>query len=321
MKKHKLNVFPEMNGRDFLSLVESMMESGYHGEPILLYEGDILDGWNRFRASELAEVTPTYEDFEGTPLEAMDEAKRRNYARRSMNSGQKACVAVLNDDALHDIADEVERERRRKQAESRRDSLSPKIFGDKVNDHSKETDFKLAELYDTNDRYIRQARYLKNNAYYLFEQVLNETDGMKLFRAYRDAKKAVVEIGEEVEEAFEFAFPTETLDADEEVDWHEDVDNTDIDDKDDSCYDGSDEEDDVTDVAIYDPEKGMDDYEDDEIIHRPDINEAALKISIKMVEMVTKIEEMYNVKEAISTDTTDTIDKCITKLYHIMQGE
>lgn len=58
------NVFPLMEGVDFDELVESIKASGQL-EPIIMFEGKILDGRNRARACKSAGVTPvaSVEDF------------------------------------------------------------------------------------------------------------------------------------------------------------------------------------------------------------------------------------------------------------------
>ena len=51
MDKHKLNFFPEMQADDYLRLKNDLEINGYDASnPIWLYEGKILDGWNRQRA-------------------------------------------------------------------------------------------------------------------------------------------------------------------------------------------------------------------------------------------------------------------------------
>jgi len=68
-----------------------------HGllNPIVRYQGQILDGRNRHRACTLAGVAPTFSDFEGTEAEALALVKSLNVHRRDLTSGQRAIAAAL----------------------------------------------------------------------------------------------------------------------------------------------------------------------------------------------------------------------------------
>lgn len=72
-------------------LVNSMREAGYDTNfPIILYEGAILDGWNRYHASKIAGVDPTFIEFKGSQDDAISFVIRNNSARRHMTKIQQA---------------------------------------------------------------------------------------------------------------------------------------------------------------------------------------------------------------------------------------
>jgi hypothetical protein len=55
------NIFPFMSKEDFVGLLEDMKANGYREDkPIWLYEGQILEGRNRYNAALQAGVTPTF---------------------------------------------------------------------------------------------------------------------------------------------------------------------------------------------------------------------------------------------------------------------
>ena len=58
-------------------------------EPIVMFEGQILDGKNRYRACLTAKVEPKFEDFTGTEAEAAAFVERKNFHRRHMTPSQK----------------------------------------------------------------------------------------------------------------------------------------------------------------------------------------------------------------------------------------
>ena len=84
-------VFPMMETKDREELVQDILRHGLR-EPILLFEGKILDGRNRYRACQEAGVEPSFEMYEGNdPLAYIVSA---NLRRRHLDTGQRAMVAA-----------------------------------------------------------------------------------------------------------------------------------------------------------------------------------------------------------------------------------
>lgn len=82
-------IYPEMEKSEFDLLVKSMRVRGYDSlYPIMLYEGMIVDGWNRYRASNVANVKPVFKHFEGKPAELRDFIMYVNSARRHLTKAQ-----------------------------------------------------------------------------------------------------------------------------------------------------------------------------------------------------------------------------------------
>jgi Domain of unknown function (DUF4326) len=174
MKKHKFNIFPEAKAEDFSRLLEDICENGFDSkQPIVIYEGEILDGWNRQRACDHFGIQPVYTTFEGTDAEAIAFVMRTN-KRRNLNSGQWATVAVEAEAVMEAIAEAVEREKARKNAEEKqaRDAGEVrKIISEPQNPDSNTTAHKAAELFNTNMQYVKQAAKIKQVAPEVFEKV------------------------------------------------------------------------------------------------------------------------------------------------------
>lgn len=88
-------MYPRMSRDEFNNLIGSMEERGFDSShPIVLFEGKILDGINRYLASKEANVTPVFIEFEGTIDEAIIKSRDLNAFRRHLSSSQKAMIAA-----------------------------------------------------------------------------------------------------------------------------------------------------------------------------------------------------------------------------------
>jgi hypothetical protein len=87
-------IFPMLEEKDLKALAEDINAKGLK-EPITLYEGKILDGRNRYRACELAELDLEPDDitqYEGD--DALGFVVSKNLHRRHLNEGQRAQIAA-----------------------------------------------------------------------------------------------------------------------------------------------------------------------------------------------------------------------------------
>lgn len=84
------NIFPLVDGEAFEALVADVRNYGLN-EPIILHEGQILDGRNRYRACVAAGVDVRMTQFVGTDPLAFVISK--NLHRRHLNEAQRSMVA------------------------------------------------------------------------------------------------------------------------------------------------------------------------------------------------------------------------------------
>ena len=135
MEKHELNFFPEAGDEDQKVLREDIQNCGFDKRfPILTFEGKILDGWNRFKASEKAGVKPVFEEFTGTHKEALEYSIRANLPRRNLSSSQRAAMAVKSSEIWDKISLETEKNKKEKISNSMigNDNASKNQLGKKV---------------------------------------------------------------------------------------------------------------------------------------------------------------------------------------------
>lgn len=82
-------LFPRLAGGEFDSLVADIKTNGL-AQPIVLHEGMILDGGNRYRACIEAGIEPKFKEYEGSNLVSF--VLSANLHRRHMSVGQQAAI-------------------------------------------------------------------------------------------------------------------------------------------------------------------------------------------------------------------------------------
>ena len=91
MEFHEVaNIFPLLTGNEFESLRDDIKTNGLL-EPIVIHEGKILDGRNRYTACLGADVVPDYEDYDGD--DPLGFVLSKNLHRRHLNESQRGRVA------------------------------------------------------------------------------------------------------------------------------------------------------------------------------------------------------------------------------------
>jgi N6-adenosine-specific RNA methylase IME4 len=174
MKKHRFNIFPEMMVEDYSRLKADLHQNGFDPkQPIYTYEGEILDGWNRFRVCTELNIIPVFREFAGNDNDAIMFVMRTN-KRRNLTSSQWAAIAVEAEEMVESIREAVEKERREKQAETQSITMKKEpmcqLIDRQVNQPERTTQ-KLATTFNTNRTYISEAQKLKETKPLIFEQV------------------------------------------------------------------------------------------------------------------------------------------------------
>jgi hypothetical protein len=103
-------IFPlgDVAGREWEEFKESVGERQM--EPILLFEGKILDGRRRYRACVELGKEPLVTPFYGGHRDALDTSFRKNMHRRSLSKGQRGMALVAYKKALSELADHIMQE-------------------------------------------------------------------------------------------------------------------------------------------------------------------------------------------------------------------
>lgn len=163
MKKHRFNIFPPMASEDYARLKTDLSDYGYDKkQPIWIYEGNILDGYNRYTACQELGIEPVFADFSGSESEALDFVMRTN-KRRNLTSSQWAVIAI----EAEDIVKAIKAEARERQGR-RNDLTSVNKFTEVNPERSAQ---KIAEVFNTNQHYISDIQKLNRERPEYIEQI------------------------------------------------------------------------------------------------------------------------------------------------------
>jgi ParB-like chromosome segregation protein Spo0J len=92
MKSHEYaDLFPMMATADIARLAEDIRENG-QANPIVTFEGKILDGRNRYQACLLVDVDPVFAEYDGT--EPLAFVVSHNLHRRHLSESQRGMVGA-----------------------------------------------------------------------------------------------------------------------------------------------------------------------------------------------------------------------------------
>ena len=191
LKKHRYNVFPEMQPEEFERLRSDIFVNGYDSkQPIWVYEGAIIDGWNRYQACKALGVKPTFKDFEGSTLDAVQFIVRSNN-RRDLSSSQRAAIAVEAEDLIAALKNEaaekmlagvVDGAGGRGNKKENPVELIPQGFSPEQT----KVRTQLAQTFGTNPRYVSDAAKIKAEAPEAFKEI---KAGNKTITEYKKEKK------------------------------------------------------------------------------------------------------------------------------------
>ena len=182
MKNHPIaDVWPMMDDDKLKELADDISKNGQIS-PVWLYEGKILDGRNRWAACKIAGVEPTTKEYTGTEPTAF--AVAMNDRRRHMNKGALAAVAVEllpffeADAKKRQQAAGKDHGRGQKVEEKIPQPISNKSTPAKIETAQESVSGRVpqaredaAKSVGVNDRYVQDAKKVKEEAPEVFEQL------------------------------------------------------------------------------------------------------------------------------------------------------
>ncbi len=153
-------LIPEASKEDAERLDKSIEENGVY-EPLWLYEGKVLDGRHRYRSAVKHNKKPEFKAFKG-PGSAESFVLAMGTNRRHLKSSQIAAIGV-----------DILLERFEKEANERRKTNMNFMHREKVPYAEKgKASVLLAEHLRTNEKYIKDAKNIKEKSPELFKKII-----------------------------------------------------------------------------------------------------------------------------------------------------
>jgi site-specific DNA-methyltransferase (adenine-specific) len=150
-------IFPMMPDEDLQSLADDIAKHGLR-EPIVMFDGMVLDGRNRSAACAIAQIIPKIIEFKGTAADALAFVWSKNRTRRHLSSSQ-AAIADAKRAELDEQYKAVIVETAKAQPKNQHDKK--KTAGGKNSpskrDDTTRTDAQRAAAAGTNRKYIKPA--------------------------------------------------------------------------------------------------------------------------------------------------------------------
>ena len=87
------DLFPPMSAEDFARLKNDIQAHGLR-EPIVRYQGAIIDGRHRLQICEQLGIQPHFREFDGQEIELLPYVLSMNLARRHLTAGQRAALGA-----------------------------------------------------------------------------------------------------------------------------------------------------------------------------------------------------------------------------------
>lgn len=178
-KYHKFaNIFPMIEGKEFQELKKDIQEQGLQ-QTIILYEGQILDGRNRYKACKELNIKPRFDEYKGDkPLEFVISG---NLKRRHLTPDQKAVVAQ---EVMPMLEEEAEKRLHLAKGKGIKGmEIIPQVK--KKIEKENKSSVKASKIFNVNEKYIRDVKKLK------------EEGRIEDIEAIRSGKKRLVDIKKE----------------------------------------------------------------------------------------------------------------------------
>jgi N6-adenosine-specific RNA methylase IME4/ParB-like chromosome segregation protein Spo0J len=194
------NIFPLLDGQEATSLASSIREHGQR-EDILLFEGKILDGRNRYAACQKIGVEPRTKHFNGSFVDALHLVWDLNFERRHLTASQSACADAERAKLLG-AYQAVQEDARRRQFQGRPKTAVevPQLIGEDItaNENEKRSGKDAKKEAKERETVSIRAKAAKTNRTYIEaadDLLENHPDK---FQEVKEGKKTITQVQREI---------------------------------------------------------------------------------------------------------------------------
>ncbi|MHC1745529.1 MAG: hypothetical protein AB9895_00075 [Negativicutes bacterium] len=184
-------LFPPMTEDEFENLVKDIEINGQY-DPIILFDGKIVEGRNRYLACEKLKIQPRTTEWTGNEEELFQYVFSKNFTRRNLNANQKAMIA-----AKCSLAEE-KLEAKLRQGNRSKITLVKELTTKDCNS-GKATQKAAEKIGGTNRQYIADAKFVQEKAPELVDDIFK--GNLTIPKAIKIAKQ--LDSSEEREEALQ----------------------------------------------------------------------------------------------------------------------
>lgn len=180
------NIFPMASEEDFISLKESIRKEGLI-EDIWLYNGQIIDGRNRYKACLDLGITPRYKEYDGESDKLVEFVMALNLSRRHLTASEKACVAV-------EALGYYEKQAKERQLAGKKIDLTEKFPQGGGKGEARE---QVAQIFGVNSRYVSDAKRIAKEDETIFNQIkqgrINISEGKEIMRLPNEQRQLILQ--------------------------------------------------------------------------------------------------------------------------------
>jgi len=149
-------IFPMMPDEDLQALADDIVKHGLR-EPVVMFDGKVLDGRNRSAACAIAQVTPKTTEFIGTPSDALAFVWSKNRTRRHLDSSQSAMAEKKREILDKEYSAALKSTAASLPKGGRPPKEKPPVIVPEVSSHNRESETIRAKAAGTNRNYLKAA--------------------------------------------------------------------------------------------------------------------------------------------------------------------
>ena len=159
-QKHPLNFLPVISEEEKEVLKSQLQNNGYDPDfPIILYEGKILDGCQRYTICKELGIEPIFTEFKGTEEEAFIKVINAT-TRRNLTARQKAGIVLKKKEYMKKFEDDAKKRQGKRTDLEEGDNIPAPDTG-KLSKYEREAKTQAAKAAGTNRKALEDVEFVE----------------------------------------------------------------------------------------------------------------------------------------------------------------